>query len=211
VTWSRILQGKWRDPIVGRDILYGLFASVIYLGAICLFIYAALRQGAGLDDDFGVANLMGFNWVLGRLIGGVRSSVTGAIQFFLLLFLLRAILRRQWLAGFIFVALWTAVGTNNGVHNGIVWYYPALLFGAIYSTLLVVMIRYGVFAVAVTVFAIDTGINLIFTTNFSAWYGLSSWMMLAVLAGLALFGFKLSLGDRPLIAMPGVERAAPAR
>jgi hypothetical protein len=202
VTWSRILQGKWRDPMVGRDILYGSLASVIYLGAICLFIYAALRQGAGLDDDFGVANLMGFNWVLGRLLGGVRLSITGAVQFFLVLFLLRAILRRQWLAGLIFIALLTAVGTNNGVRNGLVWYYPALLFAAIYSTLLVLLIRYGFFAIAVALFAIDTGINLVFTTNFSAWYGLSSWIMLAVIAGLALFGFKLSLGGRPMFAVP---------
>jgi hypothetical protein len=211
VTWSRILQGKWRDPMVGRDILYGSFASVIYLGAICLYIYATIRQGAGLDDDFGVANLMGFNWVLGRLLGGLRLSITGAVQFFLVLFLLRAILRRQWLAGLIFVALWTAVGTNNGVHNGVVWYYPMLLFCAIYSTLLVVLIRYGFFAVVVTLFAIDTGITVVFTTNFSAWYGLSSWIMLAVVAGLALIGFKLSLGGRPLLAVPAAGRAAPIR
>jgi serine/threonine-protein kinase len=211
VTWSRILQGKWRDPLVGRDLLYGSFASVIYLGAICLFIFANIRQGAGLDDDFGVANLMGFNWVLGRLLGGARLSITGAVQFFLVLFLLRAILRRQWLAGLIFVALWTGVGTRNGVNNGLVWYYPALLFGAIYSTLLVVLTRYGFFAVAVTIFAIDTGITLVFTTNFSAWYGLSSWMMLSVIAGLALFGFKLSLGGRPLLATPATERTAPLR
>jgi hypothetical protein len=111
----------------------------------------------------------------------------------------------------IFVTLWTAVGTNNGVHNGVVWYYPALLFGAIYSTLLVLLIRYGFFAIAVALFAIDTGINLVFTTNFSAWYGLSSWIMLAVIAGLALFGFKLSLGGRPLLGAPAAARAASAR
>jgi hypothetical protein len=210
VTWSRILQGKWRDPMVGRDILYGLFASVIYLGAICLYIYATIRQGAGLDDDFDVPNLMGFNWVLGRLLGGVRLSVTAAVEFFLVLFLLRAILRRQWLAGLIFVALFTAVGTNNGVHYGVVWYYPALLFAGIYSTLLVLLIRYGFFAIAVALFAINPGINLVFTTNFSAWYGLSSWVMLAVIAGLALFGFKLSLGGRPLLAVPTTARAAAA-
>jgi len=210
VTWSRILQGKWRDPMVGRDIVYGLFASVIYLGAICLFIYAIVKQGTGLDDDFSVVNLMGFNWVLGRLLGGVRLSISGAVQFFLLLFLLRAILRRQWLAGLIFVALFTAVGTNNGIRQGIVWYYPALLFAAIYSTLLIVLTRYGLFAVAVTLFAIGS-INLVFTANFSAWYGLSSWMMLAAVAALALFGFRLSLGGRPLIAGPAAERASPVR
>jgi serine/threonine protein kinase len=210
VTWSRILQGQWRDPLVGRDILYGSFASVIYLGAICLYIYATIRQGAGLDDDFDVSNLMGFNWVLGRLLGGVRLSISAAVQFFLVLFLLRAILRRQWLAGLIFVGLLTAVGTNNGVHYGVVWYYPALLFAGIYSTLLVLLIRYGFFAIAVALFVINPGINLVFTTNFSAWYGLSSWVMLAVITGLALFGFKLSLGGRPMLAVPTAARAASA-
>jgi hypothetical protein len=68
---------------------------------------------------------------------------------------------------------------------------------------------YGFFALAVALFGIDTGISMIFTTNFSAWYGLSSWMMLAAMAGLALFRFKLSLGGRPLLATPTTERAAP--
>jgi hypothetical protein len=51
----------------------------------------------------------------------------------------------------------------------------------------------------------------VFTTNFSAWYGLSSWVMLAVIAGLALFGFKLSLGGRPLLGVPVAARAAAAQ
>jgi serine/threonine-protein kinase len=209
VTWSRILQGNWRDPMVGRDILYGLLASAVYLSAIMLFIYAAIRQGGGLDDDFGVQNLMGFNWVLGRLIGGVRTSVTGSLQFFLVLFLLRALLKRQWLAGLMFVVLWTAAGSSGAIRSGIVWYLPVALFTTIYGTLLLVLIRYGLFAVAVAVFAVDTTISLVLTSNFAAWYGLSSWIMLAALVGLALFGFKLSLGDRPLIAAPEAERAAP--
>jgi serine/threonine-protein kinase len=211
VTWSRILQGKWRDPMVGRDILYGLLASVVYLAAILLFIYVAIKQGGGLDDDFGVQNLMGFNWVLGRLIGGVRYSVTGSLQFFLVLFLLRALLKRQWLAGLMFVVLWTALGSGNAIRSGIAWYLPVTLFITIYGTLLVVITRYGLFAVVVAVFAINSAINLVLTANFVAWYGLSSWITLAALVGLALIGFKLSLGDRPLIPVSEAERAVRVR
>ena len=110
-----------------------------------------------------------------------------------------------------FVVLWTALGSGNAIRSGTAWYLPVTLFITIYGTLLVVITRYGLFAVVVAVFAINSAINLVLTANFVAWYGLSSWITLAALVGLALIGFKLSLGDRPLIPVFEAERAVPAR
>ena len=32
ITWSRVLAGRWRDPMVGRDVLFGVLFGLVYLG-----------------------------------------------------------------------------------------------------------------------------------------------------------------------------------
>lgn len=75
----------------------------------------------------------------------------------------------------------------------------AILLLAIWTTLVVVMLRFGLFATMCLVFLIDTPLQMLFTTDFSAWYGQSSWVIVALIAAAAVWGFRTSLGGRPLI------------
>ena len=70
------------------------------------------------------------------------------------------------------------------------WYTPHFLL-AIWTTLVVVL-------------RFDTPLEMPFTTDFSAWYGLSSWVLVALIAAAALWGFRTSLGGRRLIEVPTV-------
>jgi hypothetical protein len=38
----------------------------------------------------------------------------------------------------------------------------------------------------------------IFTRDYSAWYGTSSWMTLALLTGLGIWGYRVATAGRPL-------------
>jgi len=42
ITWSRVLAGKWRDPLVGRDLLFGTLFGIAY----------ALLIASGLPERF---------------------------------------------------------------------------------------------------------------------------------------------------------------
>lgn len=66
------------------------------------------------------------------------------------------------------------------------WYTPHFLL-AIWTTLVVVL-------------RFDTPLEMPFT-----WYGLSSWVLVALIAAAALWGFRTSLGGRRLIEVPTVE------
>jgi hypothetical protein len=70
----------------------------------------------------------------------------------------------------------------------------------IFSLIVVILIRFGLFAAVVTLFVIDTLVQTLHTTDFTAWYGTSSLALLLVVGGMALYGFKLSLGGRSLLA-----------
>jgi hypothetical protein len=85
------------------------------------------------------------------------------------------------------------------------WYTPLFLL-AIWTTLVVVMLRFGLFATMCLVFVIDTPLDMLFTTDFSAWYGQSSWVIVVVLSAAALWGFRTSLGGRLLIPVAETGR-----
>jgi hypothetical protein len=69
------------------------------------------------------------------------------------------------------------------------------------------MLRYGMFALLMTIFVINMTVENYMTTDFTSWYGLSSFGILVVLGGLALWGFRVSLGGRPLFSAATLEKA----
>ena len=60
ITWSRVVAGKWSDPVVGRDLLFGALFGIVYALLIALYEYANLRSGAPIFGEFALENLNGF-------------------------------------------------------------------------------------------------------------------------------------------------------
>jgi hypothetical protein len=194
VTWSRLLAGRWRDPWVGRDVLFGCLLGVAYGLLFQSFMFLNLMRGAPPETSVAAANLNGTRFLAWTVARHLDDAVGAALYFFLILFLLRAVLRKQWLAGVAFVLIYVAMRSPAlGV-----WYAPFFVL-AIWTLLVVAMLRFGVFATMCLVFFIDTPPDMYFTMDFSAWYGQSSWVVLAIVIAAAAWGFRTSLGGRPLI------------
>jgi hypothetical protein len=186
VTWARLLAGKWRDPLVGRDVLFGILLGLVYSLLFQSYFFANLFHDSGPKGMF--------HFGASTLVEHVDDAAGGALFFFLILFVLRAILRKQWLAGVVFTVIfaalhWAGIGP---------WYAPFFLL-AVWTTLVIVMLRFGLFATMCLVFVIDTPLEMLFTTDFTAWYGQASWVIVAAIAAAAVWGFRTSLGGCPLI------------
>jgi serine/threonine protein kinase len=191
VTWSRLLAGRWRDPLVGRDVLFGILLGLVYLLLFQAYFLANLFNGSSPEAMAAIPS--GARYWASTLAYRVDNTVDGALLFFLFLFILRAVFRKQWLGGLVFVLIFVAIRW----HGEGPWYTPLFLF-AIWTTLVVVMLRFGLFATMCLVFVIDTPLEMLFTTDFSAWYGQSSWVIVALIGATAVWGFRTSLGGRPL-------------
>ena len=193
VTWSRLLAGRWRDPLVGRDVLFGILLGLVYSLLFQTYYFVNLFHDSAPVAAFVASNLNGArSWA--SSLAGKLDDAGGTLLFFLVLFVLRVVLRKQWLAGLVFVLIyagtrWAGVGP---------WYTPLFLL-AIWTTLVVVMLRHGLFAAMCVVFLIDTPLEMFSTTDFSAWYGQSSLVMVVVVGAAAVWGFRTSLGGRPII------------
>jgi hypothetical protein len=208
ITWSRVVAGKRNDPVVGRDLLFGTFFGIVYALLIALYEYANLRGGAPIFGEFALENLNGFRAFADNLASHLFGEVGGSLILLLTLFLVRAVLKKQWIVATVWVVGWVAVrflranfidSRELAITTGIFW---LLLF----SLLVFIMLRFGFFALVVATFVLDSLTGCFLTTDFSAWYGQSSFAIGIVIVAMALWGFRLSLGSRPLFSPAALNR-----
>jgi serine/threonine protein kinase len=197
ISWSRVLTGGGlRDPLVGRDVLVGILFGIGLMLLSQLEDLVRLWRGAAPGLVRGPEDLDG--WLGGRYLiaYGFLSSLIGAIvltlAMFFLIFLLRVVTRRQWLAAGIFVLFWVALVVLGSNSPMIALVFAGLSFAAVVINLL----RFGLVALAISILVSSLFSRVPITTDFSAWYaGSTLFTLLAVLA-LALYGFHTSLGGQ---------------
>jgi len=211
ITWSRVLAGKWRDPLVGRDLLFGTLLGIVYALLIVLYEYANLRAGAPILGEFGLAQLNGSRAFAGMIARLLVDEVSGSLLFLLTLFLVRTLLKKTWLVAVVWVLGWIVVrfmrvNWGNSPDQNILKITTGVFWLLLFTILVFIMLRLGFFALVVAVFVLDSMINTFLTTDFTAWYGQSSLAIVMLISAVALWGFRLSLGDRSLFSPAALEK-----
>jgi hypothetical protein len=150
ITWSRVVAGKWKDPVVGKDLLFGTFFGIVYVLTLALYEYANLRSGAPIWGEFGLQNLNGFRAFADRLTGLLFGEVGGSLTFLLTLFLVRAVLKKQWIAGIVWVVGWVAVRflRENFIHSRELAITTGVFWTLLFILLVFVILRFGFLALS---------------------------------------------------------------
>ena len=196
ITWTRLLSGRWRDALVGRDVLIGLLVGLGYDLVFAATYEIEMRMGATPPAAAKLDALLGFSRAFYTMLDQILNGLTGSMLFFLLFFLFRMILRKEWLAGVGFVLLFATLrGFSSSYPLAEV---PAIVI--VYTVVVFMLLRCGLLALVVTIFITDLLAELVFTTNFSAWYGAGSLLLIVVVSGLAIFAFRKSLGGHRISA-----------
>lgn len=193
VSWTRLLAGSFRDPVVGRDILLGVALGVIWILVFAIRNIVMIQMGAapGLGS---VAALMGGRVALGSWLQQWPQSIQATLFFFLLLIGLKALLRNQWVAAAIFVAIFAVPRGLASTYASVEL--PALIL--VYAIALLIVIRFGLVPLAIAIFTVDMLANVPFSADFSSWYMTTSMLALASVVAIAGWGFYHSLGGQPL-------------
>jgi hypothetical protein len=202
ISWSRLLAGHARDPLVGRDLLIGgAFAGGIL---ITNHLYGLLPRliGAGQwQPVVGSPRLYDQGLLGGRgFVAAAVNQLSAALLFSfivisVLLFLAMVTRNRKiaigvsWLLFYVFVLLQS--GTPAALE---------FVLGLVMPTLLVVVLtRYGVLALVSTVFFIHFSVFYPVTTNLTAWYATSFILETLLLLAVALYGFRTSLAGQKVV------------
>ncbi len=199
--WTRLMSGYVRDPRVGRDVLIGCVVSVGLSVFEGLYNYLPPIAGYPSAMPFFQSNVgalinasTAINTLYDMMVGGVFVAMFVILGYVLL----RLALRRTAFAIAAFFFLLALVQSRQLLASSApLW--MAAIFQTVATVLITtVVVRYGLLATAVaaSVGNILEGVPL--TYALSHWTATTSNLALAVVLGLALFGFYASRAGQPL-------------
>jgi hypothetical protein len=195
IGWSRLLTGRFRDPRLGRDVLVGVIA-----GALSTLLG---MHGVWLGPVLGVASsaprgTLAAQSIVARVLDlAIHAVLPEALLVLLLLVLFLFLLRRRRLAvvgaGILISAILAVTSPHGG---GIFLHLPFAILAA--SLWFYVLTRHGLVALATTFFVSDALFGMPLTTNLHAWYATDTWIVLLVLLGLIVYGYRVATAGRSL-------------
>jgi len=194
ISWSRLMSGRVRDPLVGRDVLYGVILGISWV-LIIEIARLALQHIHAEPDLPSFSFLLGPRQAIGAVFSHAAVSVQITLVFFFLMFAFRVLLRKPWLAALAFVAFWTLI-KSYGEHHFLLTV-PTWI--AIYGIAAFVVMRFGFVALAVGIFTADLLGSVPITTDFSAFYVGAPIFILALVAAMAVWGCYCGLAGQKLV------------
>jgi hypothetical protein len=194
ISCTRIFSGRVRDGAVGRDILVGSAVSCLWRIMFDLqHVWVPNPKPSMASEEL----LIGFRAAVGEVVENVPHAIRDTLVFFFAIFLLRILLRREWLAAVAFTLLFVGIGVASGSSA------TDLFFTAVvYGSFALVTIRFGLLALASLILMDGTIGDIPASFDVSAWYYPH---FIAILIGASLmvvWAFRQSIAGR-LTLSPG--------
>jgi serine/threonine-protein kinase len=200
IAWSRLLSGRLRDPLIGRDIMIGMLfglgqAMIRIVKRPVLVSLGAPPAAPGAPD---LQTLCGGRFLLGNLL--TPQGFWWVFFFLFLFFILRLLLKRQWLAFIAFVILVVIPGllVRSPGHS---WLAHAsdLAFEVLqFSVFIFALIRFGLVAAIAAQIIGPLLFNIPLTFDVSVWYSNATFVVLGFMGAMAIYGFHTALAGRSL-------------
>ncbi|MGH9411493.1 MAG: serine/threonine-protein kinase [Vicinamibacterales bacterium] len=219
VGWTRLLSGRVRDPIIGRDVLLGIACgagfSLLNLAGDRLQMMVGLPEPIPHLPEFGP--LLGARdylvTLLGALNNGMQNTLITVFEFSVFRWLFEWAARRslEWSAGRwprtaawkmtdrtserVFVALAIAtVAIVSAIGNGSTSqrFADALINAVSLNIALLLLIRIGIFASAIMFVVNSVVLRMPLTLDGNALYAGAGWFTLVWLLALAWVGFRMA-------------------
>ncbi|HEU4724615.1 MAG TPA: hypothetical protein VFU59_04860, partial [Candidatus Eisenbacteria bacterium] len=203
VSWARLVSGRVRDPIIGRDILAG--SALALFGVLVDRFIQYVARSTGLTDQAPslfpstLMSMFSSSSMLSMFTVSMAIGLLRAMVFFTLLVILRFVLRNNRAAAVAIVIVFSLVFTNYG--SKAIWLELPMAF--ILNTLsLVIVLRFGFVATAMALGAQTLFSEFPWTTNFSTWSAPQTLLGWILVLGLVGYGFMTAVGGKSLFKDP---------
>jgi len=194
IAWTRLLEGRWIDPLVGREVLIGLLAAAGAALASC--IPAAVERHHDIQPLLLTLPLGRGADFWGSIAGSFGDGLTEAFGSFALVLFMRMLFRRDAAAWIGLGAAWTLSLLSSSSLSPIQWISTALM-----ATCLVLGARAGVIAAIVSCISLDLlSACTPLTLDFSRWYAWRTGVITVLMIALAVWGFRAAMGRRRILS-----------
>jgi len=198
VSWVRVLEGRFRDALVGRDLLIGCAAGAISALLECLRIWIPGKLGGAVAippwNQWTFESLRGAVPAFVSILGVHTQELMGIIFPLTLLLAFRLLFRRT-IPAFVAVSL---VGTVLFVpDSGSI---PAYLVAQAITLVVFgfVIFRAGLLGFATTMNVGALIVSLSLTPRPASWYAGATLLTFAFIVAPAAYGFWISQSGRPM-------------
>ena len=194
VSWTRLIAGDWRDPMVGRDALagtlLGLAASASFvLGGWLKVAFAAPQAPNRLVDT---AVLGGIRPALGELVGRALGAIAFSFGTLVFVALARRLVRTEARAAF---GLWVALWAMQVLFTARSW--PMVVAtGLASAAAILVVTRLGLVAGFVFQLVHTVTVSFPMMAGVSAFYSGTTAMALGSIAVIAIGAYRIALDTR---------------
>ncbi len=203
ISWSRFLAGKFRDPVVARDVLLGALFGVASATLEQLQPYVEAWLGKAPQRPLGLTTaytLEGFKGSIASVLFNASSSFLNALEVFFLFFVLRLVFRRNWLAALV-VSLVFCI-PSLAAQNPLI---DALFSAPFLWIYLYILYRFGLVALTVLFFVDQLADNMPLANPLSAWYTEGGLVAMVTILAVAFYGFYVSRAGKPVFGTGALD------
>jgi serine/threonine protein kinase len=195
ITWSRLLGGGVRDPLVGGHLLIGAANGVGMFTVAFVFRLLREQSGALSTSAMRLDSMLDARHMVVVLEGNLMSSMYLTLALLLFFFLLRAMFRRLWVAAAAFIVVCTLLDAGSSVPVSLL---SCVNIAIISASFVLILIRYGALPLMVGFFVFQMLRVFPVTADFSVWYASSSVFAMASVLALTAYALYIALAGRPL-------------
>ena len=196
ISWTRLLDGRLRDPIVGRDLLLGAAGGVAMSLVMQLNLLAHLSfldQAPNMKGEVKPISLAGSKELVASALEVHLNGINVAVMITMVLVLFRILLRserRALVAWHLVLIVFLVLSSGSSYAIGL------LPWGLIVATQYVLLVRFGILAAVVQMIVHTLAIDFPLTLDTNHWYFNHGLFAVAWISAIALYGFYTSLGNR---------------
>jgi hypothetical protein len=203
VSWARLVAGRFRDPIIGRDILIGVafaaLAQLIYLGT------QSLERSLGISSDPArlsngmLSTMISAPQILALVAYAMAIGFLRATIFYTLLVIFRFVFRKNLFAAIATLLFFVATDLDFSS--------KALAVNALSAVLVTglgvaIALRFGYVVLLVTWFVGTLTEGLAWTLDFNSWVAPQAMFAWGIMLALLAYGFVTAVGGKSIFSDP---------
>ena len=204
VSWTRLLSGRARDPLVGRDLLIGATTGTLLVAIGVLTALACTKLGltkipTQVNGSM-LESLTSLASTGGQFAYAASICVLDILGMLVTLLVMKLLLRSTALAVGLTMVLMAATTVVGAAPNA---GWPLAIVGAVVGTLsILVLMRFGLLTATVAAFV---GLVMSFAVpslDLSSWYADRSLVPILVLVAIIGYGAFTALAGKPILGDP---------